>query len=108
LITAILRPHEAAVDHRPLDAMRTLLHRLLRQTHEYRLWQCAGRNIDFDFDGQSVDAQQREGVQLGEHGCRVAKNGCGTSRLSERTADETSQSANVSAAMLWAMGRGFV
>ena len=32
---AILRPHEAAVDHRPLDAMRALLHRLLGQADEH-------------------------------------------------------------------------
>ena len=65
---AILRPHEAAVDHRPLDAMRALLHRLLGQADEHRLRQRAGRDIDLDFDRQGVDAQQRKGVQLGEHG----------------------------------------
>ena len=70
---AILRPDEAAVDHRPLDAVHALLHRLLGQADEHRLRQRAGRDIDLDFDGQGVDAQQREGVQLGEHGGSVAE-----------------------------------
>ncbi len=65
---AILRPHEAAVDHRPLDAMRALLHRLLGQSDEQRLRQRAGRDIDFDLDRQSVDTEERKGVELGEHG----------------------------------------
>lgn len=63
----ILRADEAAVDHRTFDAMRALLDRLLRQADEERFWQRAGRDVDFHFDRKRVDAEERKGVELGEH-----------------------------------------
>ena len=45
-----------------------LLHRLLGQADKHRFRQRTGRNIDLHLDGQGVDAEQRKGVQLGEHG----------------------------------------
>jgi hypothetical protein len=59
---AILRPCEGAVDHCSLDAVRALLHRLLGQADQHGLRQRARRDIDLDFDGQRVDAQQRKGM----------------------------------------------
>jgi hypothetical protein len=47
-----MRPHEAAVDHRPLNSVCALLDGLLRQADQHGLRQRAGRNIDLDFDRQ--------------------------------------------------------
>ena len=49
--------------------MRWMLSRTasLGQADQDRLGQ-AGRDIDFRLDGHGVDADQGEGVQLGEHG----------------------------------------
>ena len=49
------------------DAVRALFDRLLGQADEERFRDGAGRHIYFDLDGQCVDAEQREGVELGEH-----------------------------------------
>ncbi len=65
---AIVRPDEAAVDQRPLDAVRAFLDRRFGQADEDRLGQRAGRDIDLDLDRHGVDADEREGVELGEHG----------------------------------------
>jgi DNA invertase Pin-like site-specific DNA recombinase len=57
---AIRGADEAAVDHRTLDAMDTFLHRGFRQADENRLWDRAGRDIDFHLHRQRVNAHQRE------------------------------------------------
>ena len=59
-------PIVAEIGERPLDAMRALLHRLLRQADQHGLGQTVGA-IDFRFDGQRIDAHEGEGVELGEH-----------------------------------------
>ena len=64
---AVLRPLEAGVDHRPLDAVRAFLDRRLRQADENVLRQARGRDIDLDLDRQGVDADEREGFEFGEH-----------------------------------------
>ena len=56
----------AEVGQGPLDAVDALLDRHLRQADEDRLGQ-AGRGIDLDLDGHGVDADEGEGVELGEH-----------------------------------------
>lgn len=67
---AVLRADEAAVDHRAFNAMRAFLDRLLGEAHEDRLGQRGGGDVDLDFDREGFDAQEREGVEFGEHGCR--------------------------------------
>jgi hypothetical protein len=57
----------AEVGQGALDAVDALLDGRLRQADEDRLGQ-AGRDIDFHLDGKGFDADQGEGVQLGEHG----------------------------------------
>ena len=54
---AVLRADEAAVDHRPLDAVRALLDRRFGQADEDRLGQRARRDVDLDLDRQGVDAR---------------------------------------------------
>ena len=56
----------AEVDQGALDAMDALLDRHLGQADEDGLGQ-AGGGVDFHLDGDGVDADQGEGVQLGEH-----------------------------------------
>lgn len=53
--------------------MRALADGLLGHADEQRIPQHAGRNIDFHFDGQGVDAQQRKRVQLREHGRQCSR-----------------------------------
>ena len=53
---AILRAHEAGVDHRPLDAVRALLDGRLGQADQHGLGQRAGRDVDLDLDRHGVDA----------------------------------------------------
>jgi hypothetical protein len=53
----ILRPHEAAVDHRALHAMRTFLDRCFGQTDKNGFGQRAGGDIDFDIDRQGIDSE---------------------------------------------------
>ena len=60
-------PGVAEIGQGALDAMNALLDRHLGQADEDRLGQ-PGRDIDFDLDGNGVDADEGEGVQLGEHG----------------------------------------
>ncbi len=72
---AVVRAHEAGVDERPLDAMRALLDGRFGQADEHGLGQRAGRDIDLDLDRQGVDAEEREGVELGEHGPSALPNG---------------------------------
>jgi hypothetical protein len=49
-------------------AVRALLHRRFRQPDQHDLRQPGRRDIHLDLDGQGVDAQQREGFELGKHG----------------------------------------
>jgi hypothetical protein len=60
-------PLIAAVDERPLDAMRAFLNRGLREPDQNRLRQRPGRNIDFDLNRQGLDPNQRISGKLGEH-----------------------------------------
>src|SRR6188472_2224615 len=80
---AILRADEAAVDHCPFDAMQALFHRLLGEADKDGLWQRTGGDVDFDFDREGVDAEQGEGMELGEHGGSLAE----TPSESRRAAD---------------------
>jgi hypothetical protein len=52
--------------------MRTLLHRRLGQPDEYQFRQAGGRDIDFHFDRQGVDPDEREGLEFGEHGSPIS------------------------------------
>jgi hypothetical protein len=56
----------AEIGQGALDAMHALPDGHLRQADQDGLGQSGG-NIDFGFDGDGVDADQGEGVQLGEH-----------------------------------------
>jgi len=38
------------------------------EADENRFWERAGRDIDLDFDRHGLDANEGEGVELGEHG----------------------------------------
>jgi hypothetical protein len=53
-----------------LDAMHTLFDRHFRQTDKQRFGQ-ARRSIDLGLNGDSINADEREGVQLGEHERRI-------------------------------------
>ena len=64
---AVLRPLEAGVDDRPLDAVRAFLDGRLGQADQNGFRQPGGRDVDLDLDRQGVDAQQREGFEFGEH-----------------------------------------
>ena len=57
VMPAFRKPLQAAIDHRPLDAMRALLNRLLGHANQNRLRQRAGRDIDLHLDRQRVDTQ---------------------------------------------------
>ena len=57
----------AEVRQSAFDAVDALAHRRLREADEDGLGQ-PGRGIDFDLDRHGVDADEREGVKLGEHG----------------------------------------
>ena len=57
----------AEVGQGALDAVDALLDGHFRQADQDRLGQ-PGRGIHFHLDGHGVDADQGEGVQLGEHG----------------------------------------
>ena len=74
---AVARADEAAVGQGPLDAVRAFLDGGLRQADENRLGQCAGRDIHLDFDRHGVDADERERMELGEHGGNSAESGYG-------------------------------
>lgn len=54
--------------------MDALAHRQFGQTDENDLAH-AGREIDFDLDGQGIDAEQRVRMQLREHGDYVLWSG---------------------------------
>ena len=64
---AVARADEAAVGQGPLDAVRAFLDGRFGQADEDRLGQRAGRDIHLDFDRHGFDADEREGVELGEH-----------------------------------------
>lgn len=61
------RPGVAEVRERAFDAVDRFLDGEFRQADEDDLAHAAGE-IDFDLDGQGVDPEQREGVELREHG----------------------------------------
>ncbi len=54
----VLRPHEAGIDQRPLDAMGAFFHGGLGQPDEHGLGQGAVGDVDFNLDRQCFDAQQ--------------------------------------------------
>ena len=64
---AILRPLIAAIHQRPFDAVYTLFNGRLGEADEDGLRERGVRDVDLDFDRKRVNAQQREGLQLGEH-----------------------------------------
>ncbi len=74
----------SGVDDRPLDAVRALLDGGFRQADENRLGHRRGRDIDLDFNGRSVDADQCVGKELGEHDAtswlETGATGCGFAR----------------------------
>lgn len=59
-------PLVAEVRHGSLDAMDALAHCQFRRSDQDGLGK-PGRGIDLDFHRNGVDAQERKGVQLGEH-----------------------------------------
>ena len=61
------RPIEAEIGEGPLDAVDAFLHGGFGEADENRLGHAGGR-IDFDLDRHGVDADEREGTDLGEHG----------------------------------------
>ena len=56
----------AEVDQCALDAVDAFLYGHFGKADEYGFWQ-TGRYIHFGFDGSGVDADEGEGVELGEH-----------------------------------------
>ena len=65
----IIRPQEARVHHRPLDAVRAFLDRRLGKSDQNRFGKCAGRDVHLHLDRHRLDADQRKRAKLGEHGC---------------------------------------
>jgi hypothetical protein len=59
-------PIVAQVRQCPLDAIDALTHRRFRQADKDRLGQ-ADRGIDLDLNGNPLDTDQGERVELGEH-----------------------------------------
>ncbi len=55
--------------------MRAFLDRRFGQADENGFGQGAGRDIDLDLDRQGVDAQERKGLQFGQHGRVSPKRG---------------------------------
>jgi len=64
----VVGPAEAGVDHRPGDAMRALADGRVGHADEHGGRQGPGRDVDLDVHRDGVDAEQREGVEAGEHG----------------------------------------
>ena len=53
----------AKIDNRPFDAVRASLHRRLGHSHENRLANRAGRDIDIDFHGDASIPRSETGMQ---------------------------------------------
>ena len=57
----VLRADEPRIDQGPLDPMRALLDRRLRQPDEHRLGQSGGRDVHLHLDRQGLDCQLLSG-----------------------------------------------
>ena len=64
----VLRPQIAAVGHRPLHAVLTLLHSRLGEADQKNLGKRPRRDIDLHFHRHRLNPQKRKRLQLGEHG----------------------------------------
>ena len=62
------RPAVSRIDDRPLDPVRALAHRGLRQAHQDRLGIRGEGDIDLDLDRGRVDSDERVRGELREHG----------------------------------------
>jgi len=77
----------------PLDAVNALAGSRLRETDKYRLGHRAGRDVDFDFNRNRLNPEQRVRMQFGQHEQRrrskltpvqVADLLCGSARATAR------------------------
>ncbi len=69
------RPAISRVDDRPLDPVRALAHGGLRQAHQDGLGLRRERDVDLDFHGRCIDADERVRGELGEHRISVSTPG---------------------------------
>src|SRR5690606_37415586 len=64
---AILRPNEAAVDDRTLDAVGALTDGCLRKADENGFWHGGGRQVDLRDNWQGLDSDQTVSSESSEH-----------------------------------------
>ena len=63
----ILGTQEARVDDRALDTMRAFLDGRFGKSHQHRLRNRTRRDVDFHFNRQRFDPEQRKRIQLCQH-----------------------------------------